>query len=31
MISTNDYEFKWNNSIPSQLDGVSDLVEVTIL
>ena len=26
MISTGNYEFKWNNSIPSQLDSVSDLV-----
>ena len=26
VISTGDYEFKWNNSIPSQLDSVSDLV-----
>ena len=30
MISTGNYEFKWNNSIPSQLDSVSDLL-VTIL
>ena len=26
MISTGNYEFKWNNSIASQLDSVSDLV-----